>query len=236
MKKLGGGELSFIVRAGPGMMGEPVGNSGEIDEEEEDALDAALDMELAATYVKHPVVNPSQPEPAKHDISEEGVIEGPTMSQLTFAFPGWEIGISKSEKRKTPSISRIIADPQSSPRKKGKQVRSSTSSSLGSAGLTRAESVASVNPNIPVEGCPVDSMDDELLASVFTRLNVKDLCSSMRTCKRWLRVACKEDVWEHIPLPANVPGTLPRYALETVPENLLLFVSVCHRLGYILKY
>lgn len=197
-------------------MDEPVAHTGEIDEGEEDALDAALDMELAATYVKHPVVSPSQSEPAKHHVSEEvvDVIQEPTMSQLTFAFPGWEIGISKSEKLKMPSVSRIVNDPQSAPSKKGKQAKNPT----GSAGSIRAESVASDDPSVPVEGCPADSMDDDLLACVFMRLNVKDLCASMQTCKRWHRVACKEDVWAHIPLPANVPGALPRYALETVLE------------------
>ncbi|KAG0563386.1 hypothetical protein M758_8G025700 [Ceratodon purpureus] len=190
-------------------MDELVGHTGEIDEGEEDALDAALDMELAATYVKHPVVNPSQSEPGKHHVREEvvDVIQEPAMSQLTFAFPGWEIGISKGEKLRMPSVSRIINDPQSAPSKKGKQVKSPT----GSAGSIRAESVASDDPSVPVDGCPADSVDDDLLACVFMRLNVKDLCASMRTCRRWHRVACKEDVWTHIPLPANVPGALPRW-------------------------
>lgn len=209
-------------------MDEPVGHAGEIDEGEEDALDAALDMELAATYVKHPVVNPTQSEPAKKRVSEEavGVIQEPPMSQLTFAFPGWEIGISKSEKLTMPSVSRIANDSQSALSKKGKQVKSPTDSGSGSASSTRA-SVASDDPSVPVEGCPAESMDDELLACVFMRLNVKDLGASMRTCKLWHRVACKEDVWEHIPLPANAPGALPRYALQSV-RDLMSFGLGAH--------
>jgi hypothetical protein len=194
-----------------GAMDAMVGHSEEIDEGEEEALDAALDMELAATYVKHPVANPSHSAPANPPVDK---IQAPTTSQLTFAFPGWEIGISKSEKRTTPSVSRIMNDP---PSKKGKHVKSSQS--LDSA---RPHSLASSHdPSVPLEGSPADSMDDELLACVFMRLNVQDLCTTMRTCKRWHRVACQENVWAHIPLPAHAPGALPRYVTSIISPPVM---------------
>lgn len=185
-------------------MDEPLDHIVNIEEGDEDALDAALEMELAATYAKFPV---SQMVASAKLVGEKipVVIEEPTSSHLSFAFPGWESDIFQGGKRKMPSTSGYIDDPQSSPSKRGKQVKNTDT-----AGPSRASSALEDPTTPPVEGCPMDSMDDELLAYVFKKLNMKDLCSSMRTCKRWHRVACKEDVWGHLPLPANVPGALPR--------------------------
>lgn len=167
------------------------------------------------------ILQPSQVEaeptrPVREEIATAEIQEPKTSSQLSFAFPGWEVDMSKGAKRKImPSTSRYINGSQScEPNKKGKLVKRPIS--------RRASSLALNDPSTPVEGCPIDMMDDELLACVFMRLNVKDLCASMRTCKRWHRVACKEDVWEHIPLPANVPGALPSYALATVPPVIVI--------------
>ena len=134
------------------------------------------------------------------------VTQKPKTSERSLALPEWEIGISEGVKRKKRSMPRIIEDTRWAPNKRRKGVKSPVT-----AGPS-AVSLALEDLNAPIEGCPIeDSMDDELLACVFMRLNMKDLSASMRTCKRWHRVACKEDVWEHIPLPANVPGALPRY-------------------------
>jgi len=154
---------------------------------------------------------PAEPtKPTLQDIAMAGIqVPTITSSQLSFAFPGWEVDMSKGAERKMtmPSTSQHNNVPQSiAPFKKAKQVkRPSFRRASGSLSLD--------DPSTPMEGCPVDLMDDELLACVFARLNVKDLCASMRVCKRWQRVACKDDVWEHILLPAHVPGALPRYGL-----------------------
>ena len=117
-----------------------VGHAEEIDEGKEETLDAALDMEMAATYVKHPVADPTH----SALLSSSDTTQAPTPSQLTFAFPGWEIGISKSEKRTTPSVSRIMNDP---PNKKAKHVKSSQS-----LDLVRPHSLASSHdPSVPLE-------------------------------------------------------------------------------------
>jgi len=54
------GELVTFVRENAMAMDEYLGHIVKIEEEEgadQDALDAALEMELAATYMKYPVVN-----------------------------------------------------------------------------------------------------------------------------------------------------------------------------------
>lgn len=167
----------------------------------------------------------AEAEPAKlvcEKIATAGLHESATSSssQLSFAFPGWEVDMSKDAKRKKmmPPMSRHIDGPRSiAPNKKGKRVMRPRPE--------RASSMALEGINTPVEGCPVDQMDDELLACVFMRLNVKDLCASMRTCKRWHRVACQEDVWEHIPLPINVPGALPRCALAALSSIIVVGIG-----------
>ena len=130
----------------------------------------------------------------------------PEKPELGDVLPKWDIGISEGVKRKKRSSPRIIEDTRWAPSKKCKAVKSPDKAGPST------RSLASEFLKPPTEGCPIeDSMDDELLACVFMKLNMKDLSASMRACKRWHRVACKEDVWEHIPLPANVPGALPRY-------------------------
>ena len=145
----------------------------------------------------------------KHVNAEIAVVtQELTTSELSVVFPKWEIGVSKGVKRKKRSraMPRIIDDTRWALNTRCKGATKSDTAGPSTVALSLEDL------NAPVEGCPIeDAMDDELLACVFMRLNMKDLSASMRTCKRWHRVACKEDVWEHIPLPANVPGALPRY-------------------------
>ncbi|CAK9197516.1 unnamed protein product [Sphagnum troendelagicum] len=185
----------------------------------DEELDAALEMELATSFLKHPSV--SLPPDAGHgtmDVTGEAVSRDGS-SQLTFAFPGWGVDISRDAKRKNPSIFRHASDVCSIP-----------SNFKANKSITKERGWET--PEYDGEGSPVDFLDDELLVFVFKHLDMKDLCVTMQVCKRWHSVGSHDQVWEAFPLSTNAPKVLPRWIQV---RNGILAKSLGQRFGVFLK-
>jgi hypothetical protein len=121
-------------------------------------------------------------------------------SQLTFAFPGWGVDISRDAKWKNPSIFRHASDVCSIP-----------SNFKANKSITKERGWET--PEYDGEGSPVDFLDDELLVFVFKHLDMKDLCVTMQVCKHWHSVGSHDQVWEAFPLSTNAPKVLPRHVI-----------------------
>lgn len=136
----------------------------------EDELDRELE-ELAA-IVTHP------PSVGRELDSKGGGItrEGEAITRLSFEFPGWGVDICQDAKRKGAAVTRHSAMlSQEVPPK-------SVEKSFGEA-------------DKPGNGTFVYGMPNEVWMHILTRLNMKDLCSIMQTC-RWLHsLASQDEIW-----------------------------------------
>jgi len=136
----------------------------------EDELDRELE-ELAAIFTHPPSVV------TELDRGGGGITcEGEAVTRLSFEFPGWGIDICQDAKRKGAAVTRHTAMLSLEVPHK------SVEKSFGEA-------------DKPGNGTFVYGMPNEVWMHILTRLNTRDLCSIMQTC-RWLHsLASQDEVW-----------------------------------------